>query len=64
VRCQTFSAGALSRTEGDWKQITGNIKRRFGRLVETQLDLWSGKREPAKRAGDERVREREPGTRK
>jgi uncharacterized protein YjbJ (UPF0337 family) len=28
----------------NWKQLTGNVKRQFGKLIDGQLDLWEGKR--------------------
>ena len=36
------------RTEDNWKQLTGNLKRRWDRLIDGQIDLWSGKRDHAK----------------
>jgi hypothetical protein len=32
----------------NWKQLTGTVKRRFGRLLDGQLDLWAGKRQSPK----------------
>jgi uncharacterized protein YjbJ (UPF0337 family) len=29
----------------NWKQLTGNVKRQFGKLIDGQLDLWEGKRD-------------------
>lgn len=36
------------RTEGNWKQLTGDLKRRWDRLIDGQVDLWAGKRNHAK----------------
>ena len=36
------------RTEGDWKQLTGNLKRRWEQLIESKIDLWAGKRDRAR----------------
>ena len=33
------------RIEGDWKQLKGNIKVRWGKLTDDQLDVIAGKRE-------------------
>ena len=33
------------RIEGDWKQFKGNIKVRWGKLTDDQLDVIAGKRE-------------------
>jgi uncharacterized protein YjbJ (UPF0337 family) len=41
-----------NRTEGNWKQLADNVKRRLGELVDQQVDLWSGKRERAKRVAE------------
>jgi uncharacterized protein YjbJ (UPF0337 family) len=30
----------------NWKQLTGNVKRQFGKLIDGKLDLWEGKRDP------------------
>jgi len=47
------------RTEGDWKQLAVKVKRRLGKLVEEQVDLWSGKRERAKRAAEGQARQQQ-----
>jgi uncharacterized protein YjbJ (UPF0337 family) len=36
------------RTEGDWNQLTGNLKRQWEQLVESKIDLWAGKRDRAR----------------
>jgi uncharacterized protein YjbJ (UPF0337 family) len=36
------------RTEDNWKQLTGDLKRRWVRLIDGQIDLWAGKRDQAK----------------
>lgn len=33
------------RIEGDWKQLKGNIKVRWGKLTDDQLDVIAGKRD-------------------
>jgi len=48
-----------NRTEGNWKQLAGKVKRRLGKLVEEQVDLWSGKRERAKRAAEGQARQQQ-----
>lgn len=52
----------LNRIEGHWKQLAGNVKRRLDKLLDRQVDLWSGKRERAKRAaeGPARQQQNEP----
>lgn len=46
-------------TEGSWKQLADNVKRRLGKMVEQQLDLWSGKRERAKRSAEGLTRQQQ-----
>lgn len=36
------------RVEGNWKELTGNVKRQWDMLVERQLGLWAGKRDRPK----------------
>jgi osmotically-inducible protein OsmY len=36
----------------NWEQLTGNVKRRWGTLIERQLDLWEGKRDRPEQAPD------------
>ena len=48
-----------NRIEGNWKQLAGNVKRRLGRLIDQQVDLWSGKRERAKRVAEGPVRQQQ-----
>ncbi len=45
--------------EGDWKQLTDNVKRRWGKLVDDQLDLWTGKRDHSKQVADSKARQQE-----
>jgi uncharacterized protein YjbJ (UPF0337 family) len=33
------------RIEGDWKQFKGNIKTRWGKLTDDQLDVIAGQRD-------------------
>jgi uncharacterized protein YjbJ (UPF0337 family) len=33
------------RIEGNWKQFTGNVKERWGRLTDDQLTQIAGKRD-------------------
>ena len=37
-----------NHTEGNWKQFAGDVKQRLSKMLDKQLDLWSGKRERAK----------------
>lgn len=46
-----------NRTEGNWKQLAENVKRRLGKLADEQVDLWSGKRDRATRALDTLARQ-------
>jgi osmotically-inducible protein OsmY len=36
----------------NWEQLAGNVKRRWGTLIERQLDLWEGKRDRPEQAPD------------
>jgi osmotically-inducible protein OsmY len=36
----------------NWEQLTDTVKRRWGTLIERQLDLWEGKRDRPERAPD------------
>jgi uncharacterized protein YjbJ (UPF0337 family) len=36
------------RIEGNWKQLAGNVRRRWSKLVDEQLGLWAGKRDRPK----------------
>ena len=47
------------RSEGRWNQIAGNVKRRLGKMLEGQLDLWSGKRERAKQVTEGQLRQQQ-----
>ena len=49
----------LNRIEGNWKQLAGNVKRRLDRLIDRQVELWSGKRERAKRAAEGQPRQQQ-----
>jgi len=46
-----------NRTEGKWKQFAGDVKQRLGKMLDKQLDLWSGKRERGKQAAVEQPRQ-------
>jgi uncharacterized protein YjbJ (UPF0337 family) len=46
-----------NRTEGNWKQFAGDVKQRVGKMLDKQLDLWSGKRERAKQVTVEQPRQ-------
>ena len=48
-----------NRTETNWKQLAGSVKRRLGELVDQQIDLWSGKRERAKQVAEGQVRQQQ-----
>jgi hypothetical protein len=48
-----------NRTEGNWKRFAQNVKRRLGILADRQVDLWSGKRDRAKRVADALARQAE-----
>jgi len=49
-----------NRTEGNWKQFAGDVKQRLGRMLDKQLDLWSGKRERAKQVAVGQPRQQQP----
>lgn len=34
-----------NRVEGNWKQLKGSVKSRWGKLTDDQLDVIAGKRE-------------------
>jgi uncharacterized protein YjbJ (UPF0337 family) len=46
-----------NRTEGNWKQLAETIKRRLDKLADQQVDLWSGRRDRAKRVADTPARQ-------
>jgi uncharacterized protein YjbJ (UPF0337 family) len=46
-----------NRTDGNWKQLAGNVKRRLDKLIDRQVDLWSGKRDRAQRVGEGQARQ-------
>jgi len=46
-----------NRTEGNWKQFAGDVKQRLGKMLDKQLDLWSGKRERTKHVAVEQPRQ-------
>ena len=48
-----------NRTEGNWKQFAGDVKQRLGKMLDKQLDLWSGKRERAKPASEGQARQQQ-----
>jgi uncharacterized protein YjbJ (UPF0337 family) len=48
-----------NRTEGNWKQLADNVKRRLGKLIDGQVDLWSGKRDRAKRVAEGQARQQQ-----
>ena len=47
------------RSGGRWKQIADNVRRRLGKMLDGQLDLWSGKRERAKQVTEARLRQQQ-----
>jgi hypothetical protein len=49
-------------SEGNWRQLTTDLKRRWGTLKDAQLDLWTGQhRRPKQVAGTQaRPQEIEP----
>ena len=54
------------RPEGDWKQLIGNLRRRWDQLIDGQIDLWAGKRDRARlvarrHAGTEKPNDANPG---
>ena len=53
-----------NRTQGNWKHFAGDVKQRLNRMLDKQLDLWSGKRERAKQATVEQPRQQQPEPRK
>jgi uncharacterized protein YjbJ (UPF0337 family) len=48
-----------SRTDGSWKQLADSVRRRLGKLVDEQVDLWSGKRDRAKRVAEAQARQQQ-----
>jgi uncharacterized protein YjbJ (UPF0337 family) len=44
------------RSEGSWKQRADNIKRHWGKLIDQQLDLWTGTRDRSKQPADGQAR--------
>jgi hypothetical protein len=44
-------------TDGNWKQLADNVKRRLDRLIDRQVDLWSGKHDRAKRVAEGQARQ-------
>jgi uncharacterized protein YjbJ (UPF0337 family) len=48
-----------NRTDGNWKQRVDNVKRRLGELVDQQVELWSGKRDRAKRVAEGQARQQQ-----
>jgi uncharacterized protein YjbJ (UPF0337 family) len=44
------------RSEGNWKQVADSVRRHVGKLLETQRDLWSGRRDRAKSRAHGQVR--------
>jgi len=50
-----------NRIEANWKELAGNVKRRMDKLIDRQLELWSGKRERAKRVAEGPAREQQSG---
>ena len=47
------------RIEGNWKQLAGNVKRRWSELVDEQLGLWAGKRDRPKPVAHTQARQQE-----
>jgi uncharacterized protein YjbJ (UPF0337 family) len=47
------------RTEGSWKQLADDVKRRWGKLIDKQLDLWTGKRNRPKQVAERQTRQQE-----
>jgi len=48
-----------NRTDRNWKQLAGSVKRRLGELIDRQVDPWSGKRERAKRVAEGQARQQQ-----
>ena len=48
-----------NRTEANWKQLAGSVKRRLGKMLDQQVDLWSGKRERAKQVAEGQARQQQ-----
>jgi uncharacterized protein YjbJ (UPF0337 family) len=46
-------------TEDNWKQISKDVKRRWGKLVDDQLVLWTGKRDHPKQVADSQARQQD-----
>jgi uncharacterized protein YjbJ (UPF0337 family) len=47
------------RIEGNWKQLAGNVKRRWSELVDEQLGLWAGTRDRPKPVAHTQARQQE-----
>ncbi len=47
------------RTEGNWKQLTDNVKQRWGKLIDDQRDLWGGNRDRSKQIAERQARQQE-----
>ena len=45
--------------EASWKQLTADVKRKWDKLIDGQLDLWSGKSDHPKRIRQRHAREQE-----
>lgn len=47
------------RISGNWKELTGDAKRRWGKLIDGQLDLWAGKRDHPKQVAGRQAPQQE-----
>jgi uncharacterized protein YjbJ (UPF0337 family) len=47
------------RLEGNWKQLADNVKRQWGRLIDGQLDLWTGRGDHPKPVAHGQARQQE-----
>jgi uncharacterized protein YjbJ (UPF0337 family) len=46
-----------NRTAGNWEQLAHKVKRRLDKMVDEQLDLWSGKRDRMRPVAEGQVRQ-------
>jgi uncharacterized protein YjbJ (UPF0337 family) len=53
-----------NRIEGNWKHLADKVKRRLGKMVDEQLDLWSGKRDRTKGVAQGQARQQQIEPRK
>jgi uncharacterized protein YjbJ (UPF0337 family) len=47
------------RIEGNWKQLADNVKQQWGRLIDGQLELWTGRGDHPKPVAHRQARQQE-----